>query len=56
MKLRKCANCNAYTFKQTCTKCNKETINPHPPKYSPEDVYGEFRRRMKAESNVDRDN
>lgn len=48
MKLRKCENCKTYTFKQSCPKCNKETINPYPPKYSPQDIYGRWRRKLKV--------
>ncbi|MBI2547353.1 MAG: RNA-protein complex protein Nop10 [Candidatus Aenigmarchaeota archaeon] len=47
MKLRKCDGCNNYTFKQTCPKCGKETVNPAPPRYSPEDKYGSLRRKFK---------
>jgi H/ACA ribonucleoprotein complex subunit 3 len=46
MKLRKCLNCNEYTFKEICPKCNKETINPAPPKFSPLDKYGKYRRKL----------
>ncbi len=48
MKLRKCENCSQYTFKQFCPKCKGETKNPNPPKYSPEDVYGKYRRLGKV--------
>ncbi len=44
MKLRKCAKCISYTFKEICYKCDSETENPHPPKYSPEDKFGKYRR------------
>ncbi|MBI1978741.1 MAG: RNA-protein complex protein Nop10 [Candidatus Aenigmarchaeota archaeon] len=44
MKLNKCTNCNVYTFKQLCPKCGNNAKNPNPPKYSPEDVYGKYRR------------
>lgn len=44
MKLRKCVRCNMYTFKDSCLKCKGETRNPNPPKYSPEDAYGKYRR------------
>jgi len=46
MKLRKCLKCNRYTFKEFCPICNEKTVNPLPPKYSPIDKYGEFRRKM----------
>tara|TARA_B100000029_G_scaffold507726_1_gene593021 strand:- start:3560 stop:3718 length:159 start_codon:yes stop_codon:yes gene_type:complete len=41
----KCTECNIYTQKQICKNCNSKTINPLPPKYSPEDKYGKYRRK-----------
>ncbi len=32
---------------ENCPKCRKKTIPAKPPKYSPEDKYGEYRRKMK---------
>ena len=52
MKLRKCDNCKAYTFKQVCPKCNMKTKNPVPPKYSPEDAYGKYRRLGKLTKTI----
>ncbi len=52
MKIRKCKNCSAYTFKIICSKCGSETRNPNPPKYSPDDKYGILRRKFKKESAV----
>lgn len=46
MRMRKCEKCGEYTFKQSCPNCSIETQNPAPPKFSPEDKYGEYRRRM----------
>ncbi|MEM5815784.1 MAG: RNA-protein complex protein Nop10 [Candidatus Aenigmatarchaeota archaeon] len=46
MKMRKCGNCGRYTFKEICPVCGSKTFNPEPPKYSPTDKYGEFRRKM----------
>jgi H/ACA ribonucleoprotein complex subunit 3 len=42
MKIRKCPSCKNYTFKEIC-KCGGKTINPEPPKYSPENKYGKYR-------------
>jgi H/ACA ribonucleoprotein complex subunit 3 len=53
MKMKKCNFCKIYTFKQNCPKCGKETINPEPPKYSPEDKYGDFRRKLIFEKTSD---
>jgi H/ACA ribonucleoprotein complex subunit 3 len=44
MKLRKCPNCKKYTLKEICPYCGKKTVSPHPPKYSPQDKFGKFRR------------
>jgi H/ACA ribonucleoprotein complex subunit 3 len=47
--LRKCPTCQEYTLGETCPKCGAKTNVPIPPRYSPEDKYGEYRRRMKKE-------
>jgi H/ACA ribonucleoprotein complex subunit 3 len=41
----KCGVCGRYTLKSDC--CGKRTINPKPMKYSPQDPYGEYRRKVK---------
>ncbi|MFQ6050660.1 MAG: RNA-protein complex protein Nop10 [Candidatus Hydrothermarchaeota archaeon] len=48
--LKKCKRCNTYTLMEKCPVCNQETSNPHPPRFSPEDPYGKYRRRLKKES------
>jgi H/ACA ribonucleoprotein complex subunit 3 len=51
--IRKCPDCNTYTLKQTCSRCNAPTVDPHPPKYSPDDKYVRYRiadRYVKEES------
>ncbi|RLJ03143.1 MAG: RNA-protein complex protein Nop10 [Candidatus Aenigmatarchaeota archaeon] len=45
--LRKCKKCNIYTLKETCPKCGSRTFDPKPPKFSPQDRYGRYRREMK---------
>ncbi len=47
--LRKCPACKAYTLAEKCPKCGGTTFMPIPAKYSPEDRYGEYRRRLKRE-------
>ncbi|MBM4237358.1 MAG: RNA-protein complex protein Nop10 [Euryarchaeota archaeon] len=47
--LRKCPKCQEYTLGETCPGCSSETIVPIPPKFSPEDKYGEYRRRLRKE-------
>jgi H/ACA ribonucleoprotein complex subunit 3 len=51
MKIKYCPQCKAYTFKEKCPKCNSKTINQNPPKYSPEDKYGLWRRKIKMGQN-----
>lgn len=46
-EIRKCEYCKIYTFKEICPKCGKKTRKVIPPKFSPEDKYGEYRRRLK---------
>ncbi|MCD6409273.1 MAG: RNA-protein complex protein Nop10 [Candidatus Verstraetearchaeota archaeon] len=46
--LRKCKSCGKYTISEKkCPYCGGELGNPHPPKFSPEDKYGKYRRMMK---------
>lgn len=42
-----CPKCGLYTLKANCPICKTETINPKPAKYSPEDKYGDYRRKYK---------
>ncbi|MBO5653893.1 MAG: RNA-protein complex protein Nop10 [Candidatus Methanomethylophilaceae archaeon] len=43
--LRKCESCNTYTLKDTCPSCGKASKQAAPPRYSPDDRYGEYRRK-----------
>jgi H/ACA ribonucleoprotein complex subunit 3 len=45
--LYRCYNCNIYTLKEICPNCQGETTNPAPPRFSPEDKYGKYRRLLK---------
>ncbi|MBU1158697.1 MAG: RNA-protein complex protein Nop10 [Candidatus Thermoplasmatota archaeon] len=47
--LMKCPSCRSYTLRATCPKCGGTTFMSMPAKYSPEDRYGEYRRRLKNE-------
>ena len=49
MKIRKCPKCKTYTLKEFCPKCNQKTIYPNPPRYSPQDKFGKFRREALKE-------
>lgn len=46
--LLKCTGCGSYGLKKECP-CGGKRVTPIPPKYSPEDRYGEYRRRAKEE-------
>ncbi|MCW3128675.1 MAG: RNA-protein complex protein Nop10 [Methanophagales archaeon] len=46
-KIRKCEICGEYTLKEVCGRCGVATKNPTPPRFSPKDPYGEYRRMMK---------
>jgi len=50
--LRICKSCSMYTLKNECPACGITTIMPIPPRYSPEDRYGTYRRRLKKEASV----
>ncbi len=45
--MRKCPSCGRYTLKDTCPDCGEHTISPIPPRFSPEDRYGDYRRKLK---------
>jgi len=47
--MRKCPNCKTYTLKEICPKCGGKTYMPIPPKFSPEDPYGKYRRMLRKE-------
>jgi H/ACA ribonucleoprotein complex subunit 3 len=48
--LRKCQSCDEYTLGERCNRCEEKTIVPIPPRYSPDDKYGEYRRKLKKEN------
>ena len=49
-RLWKCEACNRYTIYQNkCPYCGGRLRTPHPPKFSPEDPYGKYRRMLKKE-------
>ncbi|MCD6367843.1 MAG: RNA-protein complex protein Nop10 [Candidatus Aenigmarchaeota archaeon] len=45
--IKKCFHCGIYTLKDRCPICGEKTRTPHPPKFSPEDKYGKYRRMAK---------
>lgn len=44
----KCSKCSSYGLSEKCS-CGARRARPKPPKYSPEDKYGEYRRKFKKE-------
>lgn len=42
----KCVKCSDYTLNEVC-QCGAKALSPKPPKYSPEDKYSEYRRKVK---------
>ena len=49
-QLRKCPECNRYTLKEKCRKCNVDTKSAHPAKFSPDDKYMRYRLAAKYSS------
>ena len=46
MSLLQCQE-HGYTLKPACPACGKTTTRAGPAKYSPEDTYGAYRRKLK---------
>ncbi|MEC9335921.1 MAG: RNA-protein complex protein Nop10 [Candidatus Thermoplasmatota archaeon] len=44
--LFRCRDCARYTLQKECPECGTATESPLPPRYSPEDRYGEYRRML----------
>jgi len=45
--MRYCTDCKRYTLSETCPVCGGEVRVPIPPRFSPEDRYGKYRRKLK---------
>jgi len=52
--LQKCGACGRYTLKAICPACGHATGNPMPARYSPEDRYGVYRRKLKRAHELER--
>ncbi|MDO8556229.1 MAG: RNA-protein complex protein Nop10 [Nanoarchaeota archaeon] len=50
-----CAACEKYTLKVSCPSCSSKTLSPCPPRYSPLDKWGKWRRLAKKEQNTEKD-
>ncbi|MCW7079572.1 MAG: RNA-protein complex protein Nop10 [Candidatus Methanospirare jalkutatii] len=48
-RIRKCEACGEYTLKEVCVRCGARTVSPLPPRFSPTDRYGKYRRMLKRE-------
>ncbi|HJJ33438.1 MAG TPA: RNA-protein complex protein Nop10 [Methanocorpusculum sp.] len=44
--IRECKRDHVYTFLETCPVCGEPTTSVHPPRYSPQDRYGKYRRMI----------
>jgi H/ACA ribonucleoprotein complex subunit 3 len=55
--IRKCPACGAYSLSHECPNCKAATIDPHPPRYSPDDKYVRYRvaERYADDSGGDKD-
>lgn len=49
MKMKKCRLCGEYTIMAECPYCGGDLKEIYPPKYSPEDKYGKYRRLLKKQ-------
>lgn len=45
--LLKCQACGSYTLKELCPSCGEATVMALPARYSPQDRYGHYRRRLR---------
>lgn len=45
--LKRCTQCQEYTLQETCPRCGGAAKPNRPAKFSPEDAYGEYRRKLK---------
>ncbi|MFQ5818510.1 MAG: RNA-protein complex protein Nop10 [Candidatus Heimdallarchaeota archaeon] len=50
--LRKCSVCRRYTLSDNdCPDCGGKTRSAHPARYSPEDKWGKYRRKLYQKKN-----
>ena len=49
MKMNKCRSCGGYTLQNKCPYCEGDLGVIYPPKYSPTDKYGKYRRLLKKQ-------
>jgi H/ACA ribonucleoprotein complex subunit 3 len=49
LKMKRCNSCREYTLQDVCPHCGGDVEVIYPPKYSPEDKYGKYRRILKKQ-------
>ena len=47
--MRYCESCKSYTLEEHCPSCGRKTRGVGPARFSPQDPYGEYRRKLKKE-------
>ena len=55
MRIKRCVECGVYTLKEICPTCGGKTVSPHPPKFSPADPYGRYRRLLKKQAQTEKE-
>ncbi|MCD6546978.1 MAG: RNA-protein complex protein Nop10 [Nanoarchaeota archaeon] len=48
-KIKYCEKCKRYTLEEKCPICGNQTISKVPPRFSPVDRTGKYRRQIKKE-------
>lgn len=48
-----CNYCKKYTLQIQCTICSNKTSERKPPRFSPQDHYGKYRRELKKQQDGD---
>ncbi|MFO8051093.1 MAG: RNA-protein complex protein Nop10 [Thermoplasmatota archaeon] len=54
-RIRLCRSCGRLSLRQECPQCGRPTENTFPPRYSPQDRYGKYRRLFYSEMAGDKD-
>jgi len=49
MSIFYCNKCKDYTLETICKKCGEKTISKKPARFSPQDHYGKYRRKLKQQ-------
>jgi len=47
--MKYCYKCKRYTLKDICPVCGERAYKKEPPRFSPQDKYGKYRRMLKRE-------